>query len=105
MDVGCHLAHREAVEVDGMGGIIHRISTNSNGLRDRRDGERIDEWLQAIDAKGAMNWDFPGRRRRMVHPGHLVALGDGGRLLKGSGLEDTHLGCGQHCGTAASFEE
>jgi hypothetical protein len=87
-----------------MEGIPGRIRANAEGLSDRRDGERVDEWLQVVYAERSMDWDFPGRRRRMVHPGHLVALGDGGRL-KGSGLEDTHLGCGQHCGTAGRFEE
>jgi hypothetical protein len=105
MNAGWDLTHGQPIEIDGMGGFAGGIRTYSEGFSDRRDGERIDEWLQTVNAEGTMDWDRTSRHSGVIHAGHLMDVGGSGRLLEGSGLESADLGCGQSCGAAGSFEE
>jgi hypothetical protein len=107
MNSGLDLAHGEAVKGNRARGFVIRIGTEANGACHGRDGERIDEILEAIDTERAMNGDRCGRLWRAIHPGHGVSMWQVGLLwgLKRSGFQDADLRCGQ-CGcTSTGFDQ
>jgi hypothetical protein len=105
MDFGWDLTHGEAVERDRMRRFAGGVGADAGRFCDGRDGERIDERLDAIYAQRAMDGDCGWRRCGVIHAGHEVGMCEAGRLLRECGFEGSDLGCGEGCGAAAGFEE
>jgi hypothetical protein len=76
-------------------------NAEADGFGDRRNGDRVNEWLEAVDQKRAVNRAWAGLRGGSGHGGHVVA----GHRIGLLGGEDAAFEGGK-CGCpSAAFDQ